>query len=66
MKVYVVWADTYNNSWGCEVSLFGVYDSEEKARAAIKELNNERRLDYIIEELTINEREKVYLDGYYE
>lgn len=66
MKAYVVWADTYNASWGCEVSLFGVYDSEEKAKEAIGELNNERNLAYIIEELTINERKEVYLAGYYE
>lgn len=66
MKVYVVWADTYNSSYGCMVSLFGVYDSYEKAEEIIEELNNENKLYYIIEELTMNKKEEVYLDGYCE
>ena len=66
MKVYVIWADTYNDKLGCEVSLFGVYDSEEKAKESIKELKIKRNLPYHIEELIMNKKEKVYLDGYYE
>ena len=66
MKVYVVYADTYEDSYGCQISLFGVYDSFEKAEIRIKKLNKETDILYGIEELTINEYKEIYLGGYYE
>lgn len=66
MKVYVIYADTYDGSWGCEISLFGVYDSYENAEKAVKELNNKNKYWYEIEELVVNECEEIYLGGYRE
>lgn len=39
MKLYVISADTYDDSWGCEISIFGVYNSLELAENAIKEMS---------------------------
>lgn len=66
MKVFVVYADTYDDSWGCQISLFGIYDSYERAEAIVEELIKENRLYYQIEELTMNECKETYLGGYYE
>ena len=66
MKVYVIYADTYEDSWGCQISLFGVYDSYEKAEVKAKELSEETGLWYQIEEFVMNECKEVYLGGYYE
>lgn len=66
MKVFVVYADTYDDLWGCQISLFGIYDSYERAEAIVEELIKENRLYYQIEELTMNECKETYLGGYYE
>lgn len=73
MKVYVVWADTWNAPYGCNVSLFGVYSTKELVENAVIELRKERRtgmgkhpLSYYIAEFNMNECNEVYLDGYYE
>lgn len=38
MKVYVLTADTYRESWGCDIELFGVFTTEEKANKRASEL----------------------------
>ena len=37
MKLYVISADTYNDSWGSQISMFGVFD-EEHVYDALEEL----------------------------
>lgn len=66
MKVFVIYADTYDGSWGCQISLFGIYDSYERAETIVEELIKENRLYYQIKELTMNECKETYLGGYYE
>ncbi|EHE92322.1 hypothetical protein LLCRE1631_02200 [Lactococcus lactis subsp. lactis CNCM I-1631] len=39
MKVYVLTADTYNEAWGSEISLFGVFSTKEKAEKQASEMN---------------------------
>ena len=64
MKVYVLTADTYNEKWGSEISLFGVFSTKEKA----EKQSSEMKLDYpTISVVNIDENEKPsYLGGYYE
>ena len=40
MKLYVISADTYNDSWGSQISIFGVFD-EEHVYDALEELQKE-------------------------
>lgn len=64
MKLYVISADTYEDSWGSMISIFGVYDSLEKAKVAIEELND--RYLYSINEMELNKTQEIYLGGYFE
>ena len=55
MKVYVLTADTYNEKWGSEISLFGVFSTKEKA----EKQSSEMKLDYpTISVVNIDENEK--------
>lgn len=65
MKLYVISANTYENSWGAEINIFGVYD-EEHVQSALEEL--EKEYDYFFEtqEINLNERDETYLGGYFE
>ncbi|ARR88288.1 MULTISPECIES: DUF7336 domain-containing protein [Lactococcus] len=38
MKVYVLTADTYNENWGSEIELFGVFTTEKKANKRASEM----------------------------
>ena len=67
MKLYVVSADTYESSYGCDISIFGIYNSNEQAKNAIQELNKKNNhIRYSIDEMNLNETKEVYLGGYYE
>ncbi len=64
MKVYVLTADTYDEPWGSEIELFGVFSTEEKAH---KQANEMKLHWYNISPVNIDENEKPsYLGGYYE
>lgn len=64
MKVYVLTADTYNENWGSNIELFGVFSSKEKAGKQASEME----LDYYdIHQVDIDEtKEHFYLGGYIE
>lgn len=62
MKVYVVTADIYKGMYGASIYLFGVYSTEEKALKVIKD----NKIYGYVEEVEIDEFEKVYLGGYVE
>ena len=66
MKLYVISADTYQDSWGSEISIFGIYNSLEAAENAIKELNKKNDYLYKINEMKLNEINEIYLGGYFE
>ena len=64
MKLYVVYYDGYLESWGSEIYILGIYDSEEKAEQAI-----ERDCGcylYEIKEIELNKDGQEYLGGYFE
>ena len=65
MKLYVISANTYESSWGAQISIFGVFD-EEHVHDALEELQKE--YDYFFEthEVNLNERDETYLGGYFE
>ena len=64
MRVYVLTADTYDGAWGSEISLFGVFTTEEKAEKRASEM----KLDYpAISVINIDDNEEhSYLGGYIE
>ncbi len=64
MKVYVLTADTYDDSYGVDIELFGVFSTEEKAR---KKANEMKLSCYDISPVNIDENEKpIALGGYIE
>ena len=65
MKLYVISANTYESSWGAQISIFGVFD-EAHVYGALEEL--EKEYDYFFEahEVNLNERDETYLGGYFE
>ena len=63
--LYVVYADTYDDSWGIEVQLFGVADNENDMRAiceAVKKQGYSAR----VEKVFLNQYCEEFLGGYYE
>ena len=66
MDLYVVTADTYEDSYGAEITLFGVFDTEKKAIECVEELKKKNRFVYMITRTQINQSIEMYLGGYYE
>ena len=64
--VYVVTADTYEDSYGAEITLFGVFETEEKAIERVEELKKKNRFVYMITRTQLNKNIEGYLGGYYE
>lgn len=64
MKVYVIWADTHEGGYGCEVELFAVCDSEEKVNDVVSKID--KGVFYVIEEMELNKVCRTYLAGYFE
>lgn len=65
MKVYVVTADTYNDDYGTDISLFGIFTTQRKAEQRKSDL---AKLGYgvNINETTIDKKCEIYLGGYIE
>lgn len=66
MELYVVTADTYEDYWGAEITLFGVFDTEEKAIKRMEELKKEKHFTFVVTKTKLNESVDMYLGGYYE
>lgn len=64
MKVYVLTADTYDEDYGSNIELFGVFSTKEKAKKQASEM----KLNYYdISSVNIDEtKEHFYLGGYIE
>lgn len=62
-KMYVVTADLYDCSYGCEINLIGVYDNAEDAQTAAEKYPHSS-----VDEVRLNKTYKdgIYLGGYYE
>ena len=65
MKVYVVTADTYNYGYGANISLFGIFTTQIKAKQRKLDLSK-LGYDVDINETTINKNCEIYLGGYIE
>ena len=61
----VIYADTYDDSWGSTIEVFGIADNEEDVE---KICNSVKKEGYYaqIETVTLNEYCRRYLGGYYE
>lgn len=66
VDLYVLTANTYEDSYGSEITLFGVFDTEEKAIERMEELKKEHKFVYMITKVMLNESTNMYLGGYYE
>lgn len=64
MKLYVVTYDGYDMPYGCEMYLYGVYDSKEKAENTTKGKNH--MYSFEISEVELNKEGNKYIGGYYE
>ena len=62
-KLYVVTADLYDCSYGCEINLVGVYDNAEDAQTAAKKYY---KADINEVKLNTTYKDGIYLGGYYE
>lgn len=65
MKVYIVTADTYNDSYGTDISLFGIFTTKIKAKQRKLDLSK-LGYDVDINETTIDKKCEIYLGGYIE
>lgn len=64
MKLYVITANTYDG-WGGDISLFGIYEDEAKAKKRQVEIE-EKYKDSALTEVDLNSDCEIYLDGYEE
>lgn len=65
MKVYVVTADTYNDNYGTEISLFGIFTTQRKAEQRKYDLAK-IGYDVDINETDVDKKCEIYLGGYIE
>ena len=65
MRLYVVSADTYNASWGTQISIFGVFNENHLADA-LEELQQKYNYNFEVNEANLNECTDIYLGGYLE
>lgn len=61
MKLYVISANTYEDSWGVEINILGVYD-EEHVQRALEELEEKYSYFFKVDEINLNERSKTYVN----
>lgn len=65
MKLYDISADTHNDSYGSQISVFGVFDKEH-VYEALEELQKEYGYYFEVNEISLNKRNETYLGGYFE
>ena len=61
----IIYADTYDDSWGSTIEVFGVADNEEDVNKICNLVQKEGYYPQI-EEVDLNEYCNRYLGGYYE
>lgn len=64
MKLYIVSSDTYEDGWGAEICIMGVFDNKEAAQKCFEKYK--RHYYTIMSEVMLNEDNPVYLGGYIE
>ena len=72
MKVYVVAEDTYEECYGAEIELFGVYTTKEQAEKRYNEIktgneeNYTHDAEYGVYEIELDKDCRIFLGGYAE
>lgn len=72
MKVYVVAEDTYEESYGASIELFGVYATKEQAEKRYNEIKTGNEENYIYDaeygvyEIELDKDCRIFLGGYAE
>lgn len=63
-KVYILSADTYEECWGCEITVFGVFTTKRKAQKIKAKLEKEYSYIFQIDEFNLDELDEVYIGGF--
>lgn len=63
--VYVVYADTYEGSWGAEIEILGIADNNEDKDRIVAKAKDSRLLSKVAV-VNLNKYCRTYLGGYYE
>lgn len=61
----IIYADTYDDSWGSTIEVFGIADNEEDIEKICNSVEKEGYYAQV-ETVTLNEYCRRYLGGYYE
>ena len=69
--LYLIGADIYNSSYGAEINVFGIFDTEEKAEKTLEKKEKEYQdsgieINSFIYSLVLNKTTDEYLGGYIE
>lgn len=69
--LYLIGADTYNSSYGAEINVFGIFDTEEKAKEALEKKEKKYqdsgiKINSFVYPLILNKATDEYLGGYIE
>lgn len=64
MKLYIVSSDTWDDGWGAEICIMGVFDNKEMAQKCYEKYKREYPTD--MNEIMLNENKWIYLGGYTE
>lgn len=69
--LYLIGADTYNSSYGAEINVFGIFNTEEQATKVLEKKYNEYKKEGIeispfVKQLILNKATEECLGGYIE
>lgn len=69
--LYLIGADTYNSSYGADINVFGIFDTEEQANKVLEKKYKEYKKEGIeispfVKQLSLNKATEEYLGGYIE
>jgi len=65
-KVYLLSADTYEECFGCEITVFGIFTTKRKAQRMKAKLEKEYTYIFNIDEFNLDELAEVYIGGFIE
>ena len=65
-KVYLLSADTYEDCFGCEITVFGIFTTKRKAQRMKAKLEKEYNYIFNIDEFNLDELADVYIGGFIE
>jgi hypothetical protein len=65
-KVYLLSADTYEECFGCEITVFGIFTTKRKAQRMKAKLEKEYTYIFNIDEFNLDKLAEVYIGGFIE